>query len=165
MARNRSDEKDYGLIAREYGLESSDVRNCVVAFFDSIEISLRRLPFSTPKKIYTRKLFADYVRVWNIPYLGRIGPSYSRYLTWRSNEAKGIRMGRRADYSSVYTEEEIEEMARRALKEWKAGDPPVDMDKKSNRNYPFERVWLVDTDGKKQARQVIPKDKCSKSRK
>ena len=101
MARNRSDEKDYDRIAQEYGLEPSDVRNCVFAFFDSIEISFRRLPFSTPKKIFSRKFFAEHVRVWNMPYLGRLGPSYSRYLTGRSNEAKGIRMGRRADYSSV----------------------------------------------------------------
>lgn len=165
MARNKSDERDYEKIARELGVSPSDVRSCVLSLFDSIERSFRPMPFSTPRKIFSRKLFAEYIRVWNIPYIGRIGPSYSRYLSWRANEAKGIDMTSRSAYRTVYTQEEVEELAKAALNDWRDGDPPVDLDRKSNRNYPFERVWLVGTDGKKQARQVIPKDKCSKSRK
>lgn len=165
MARNRIDERDYERIADELGISAGDARNCVVSFFDAIEKSYRNLPFANPRKIFSRQRFADYVRVWCIPALGRIGPSYDRYLKWRANEAKEVEMVKRSDYKSVYTEEEIENLARKALHEWKEGDGPVKIERKSSRDYPFERIWLVGPDGKKQAKQVIPKKQCSKSKK
>jgi len=57
-------------------------------------------------------------------------------------------------------------LAEQVLKDWKEGDEKIKkLDAKDKRNYPFERIWLVGENGKKQARQVIPKEKCSKSKK
>lgn len=156
MKRNRADEREFLRIAQESGVGYGDVKSAVMSFFDAIYLSVRRYPFNNPKRIYRWDKFKEYERVWNIPYIGRLGPSYKRYLQWRVNESKQFTSALRSDYKTIYTEEEIESLADYALHEWKEGDPPVEG--KSGKAYPFQRVWLVEKNKRRQARQVIPKE-------
>lgn len=169
MERNRTDEHEYARIASGLGVSCSDVKSAVASFFDAIARDAKRLPFDNPRRIYKSDKFHEYGHVWSLPCLGRLGPSYSRYLQWRANVSSGIEFARRSDYRTVYTSADTESLAYYALYGWKPGDPPIkgrmlDSGKKS-KAYPFKRVWLVGADGKKQATQVIPKEKCSKSKK
>lgn len=162
MARNRTDEQEYARIASDLGVSCSEVRSAVSSFFDAIAADAKRLPFNNPRRIYSRDRFRDYETVWCIPCLGRLGPSYTRYLQWRANASKQIVQARRDDYRTVYTQEDIEALARHALYDWKDGDAPITAKRLASgartRKYPFQRVWLMGSDGKKQARQVIPKE-------
>lgn len=163
MRRNKIDEKEFLRIANELGVEYSDVKSAVISFFDAIVKEADKLPFDNPNRIYKKDKFAEYEKVWSIPYIGRIGTSYSRYLKWRANEAKGMEMAKRSDYRTSISQEDIEKLAKQVLEDWKEGDEKVGkIPIQRLRSYPFKRVWMIDKEKKKQARQVIPKKKCSK---
>lgn len=152
MSRNRMEEVGYRQIAGDLGLDPLDVRQAVHSFFDIILEDARTLPLDNPRKIYSRKVFNSMAaeRVRSIPYLGRLGPTYTRYLKWRANESCGLDILARPKKMKALTSEEIEELAKAVL----AGQTYVP-DK--NRKSPYQRIWLVGEDGKKQARQVIKK--------
>jgi len=154
VRRNRTEEAVYGLVADELGLSISDVRLAVSSFFGEIVSESRALPFNNERKIYSKEKFAEYERAWNIPYIGRIGPVYSRYLKWRGNESKNIVQEPRSNYQSRITQSDIEDMAEAIL----SGRTPTPLRKRKG-NELYNRVWLVGQDGKKLARQVIPKTK------
>ena len=153
MPVNRIDESEFRLIASELGLGVSEVRRAVSSFFAVIASDADSLPFDNARKIYSREKFKEFVKVRCIPYVGRIGPVYSRYLKWRANEAKGQPSERRSSYRTGMTRDEIEHIAASIL----AGRTPQITRKKNSEL--FNRVWLVGKDGKKSARQVIPKEK------
>jgi len=151
MVRNRLEEAEYRRIADDLGLSDIDVKNAVKSFFDVIGEDARRAGLNTPRKIYFKPAFmaATHEMVVCIPHLGRMGPSYDRYLRWRANESKDIDMMPHPGRRNWFSAEEIEDIARNALY---GAEIPV-RDKKM-----FHRIWLVGEDGKKQARQVIKKD-------
>ena len=153
MGRNRTDEAEFRRIASELGLDSEDVRKAVNSFFEMFLKDAAKLPFDNRRKIYTKEKFDEYVNVRNIPYIGRMGPVYSRYLRWRGNEAKEVSQVPRSSYQSRIPQSEIERMAEDIL----SGKTPVPIKKKKNSEL-YHRVWLVGQDGKKSARQVIPKE-------
>jgi len=155
MARNKTDEAIYGAIAGDLGIDglsASEVKRAVLSFFAVIASDADELPFDNIRKIYKKDKFDELVKVYNIPYVGRIGPVYSRYLKWRANEAKQQPSARRSDYRVGLTQGEIEDIAAIIL----SGETPQ-INRKKNSEL-FNRVWLVGKEGKKSARQVIPKE-------
>jgi hypothetical protein len=152
MARKRIDEAEYRRIADKYGLDASDVRRAVQCFFDVILRESAGLPFDNPRRIYSKEKFQEYAKTRNLPYLGRIGPVYSRYLKWRANESQTMEMAPRSSFRRGITQSEIESTAAAIL----SGQTPPPINRRKNSEL-FDRVWLVGQDGKKSARQVIPK--------
>lgn len=140
-------------VAQELNLPVSEVRRAVHSFFGIIIRESRSLPFDNQRKIFTKEKFAEFEGVTNIPCIGRIGPVYSRYLKWRGNEAKNTVQAFRSDYRRAITQDEIEHMAEEIL----SGKAPSPVTKRKNSDL-FNRVWVVGKDGKKSARQVIPKE-------
>lgn len=152
MGRNRTDEAEYRRIGEKLGLSPNDVGRAVKSYFESIARDASTLPFDNPRKIFSKERFNACGKVVNIPYIGRMGPVYSRYLKWRANVSVGIEMAPRSSYRSGVTRSEIEGTAEAIL----SGRTPPPIVKKKGKEM-FERVWLVGVDGKKSARQVIPK--------
>ena len=152
MARSKIDEAEYRSIASVLGLSAFEIERAVTSFFSAIVVQADALPFDNVKKIFTWEKFEEYCEPVNIPYIGRIGPAYSRYLKWRRNEAKGLPSGKRSDYRVGLSRGEIEDIAEIIL----SGGTPQIIKKKNSEL--FNRVWLVGKDGKKSARQVISKE-------
>ena len=150
--RNRFEEAEYRAIAERFGLQESEVRRAVRSFFFAIFLQARKLPFNNHRRIYTKEKFDEYISVVNIPYIGRIGPVYSRYLAWRGNEAKSQEQVNRGLYRERVSQDEIEHIADEIL----SGKTPSFEIKKKNKNY--TRIWVVGKTGKKMARQVLPKE-------
>ena len=151
--RNKTDEAEFRRIASELGLEVEDVSSIVNSFFAVMLGEARSLPFNNHRKIFTKDKFSEYAVVRNIPYIGRLGPAYSRYLKWRGNESRDLSQVPRSSYRSRLSQNEVENMAAEIL----SGGTPSPIRKKRNSEL-YERVWLVGQDGKKSARQVIPKE-------
>ena len=80
--------------------------------------------------------------------------SYSRYLKWRANSSKSVEQESRSVYRKQVTREDIEKMASDIL----AGKPIEKPERKNGSEF-YKRVWLVGTEGKRLARQVIKKEK------
>ena len=153
VRRNRIEDANCLAIAQELDIPVGEVKKVVSSFFGEIVSEARSLPFNNRTRIYTKDKFDELVRVWNIPSIGRIGPAYSRYLKWRGNESKKSEQRLRSDYRSRLTQDDIENIAEEIL----SGKTPSFNKKRGNEMY--NRVWLVGQDGKKLARQVIPKNK------
>ena len=149
---SRIEDEDCRRIAEELQLDYSEVKRAVQSFFGVIVSRARKLPFDNHRKIYTRDKFDEYAFVYNLPSLGRIGPSYTRYLRWRANESRQIEQTRRSSYRVRLSQDEIEHIAAEIL----SGRTPQ-LVKQKKGNELFNRVWMVGKEGKKQARQVIPK--------
>lgn len=153
MAAGKRDEADFRRIADKYGLSAREVRKAVHSFFDVIALESDRLPFDNPQRIYTKDKFEDFATVRQIPFIGRIGPAYSRYLKWRGNEAKTLNTVARSHYRSRLTQGDLDYIAGEIL----AGRTPPPI-KKRKGNEMYDRIWLVGKDGKRLAYQVIPKE-------
>lgn len=149
--RNRIDSKCFTEISRSLSVDPGDVGKVVISFFDSIVLGAKALPFDNCRKIYSKDVFDTLVTVSSIPYIGRIGPVYSRYLKWRANASCEVEQRSRKSYKHHLTKQDIESIADAIL----SGREPVIEKKKYSEL--FNRVWIVGKDGKKQARQVIPK--------
>lgn len=154
MRRSRIEEEMLSLVSEELGVPEPEVRRAVHSFFDLIAKSARSLPFDNERRIYTRDGFDGFSGAWNIPYLGRTGPVYSRYLAWRRNESKQLVQEKRSPARKGYTQSEIENMAEEIL----SGKTPSPVRKRKG-NEMYKRVWMVGKLSRKQARQVIPKNK------
>ena len=154
MSRSQREESDYRIVSASLGVDVSDVRRVVGSFFEMILSDARSLPFDNHRRIYSRDVFDGFARVRNIPSLGRTGPVYSRYLKWRANESGGCNMVPRGFYSGVLTRGEIEDIAADAI----AGRVPSLPGKRRNSEL-FDRIWLIGSEGRRSARQVIRKDK------
>jgi len=126
VKRSKTEEENYRLVADELGLDISAVRLAVSSFFGEIVSGSRALPFNNERKIYTKEKFAEYERAWNIPYIGRIGPVYSRYLKWRGNESKNLIQESRSKYRSRITQDDIEDIAEAIL----SGNAPPPLKKR-----------------------------------
>ena len=153
MRTSKIDDEAFRKIAEKLGVPESEVRRAVLSFFDIILSESKALPFDNEKRIYTRDKFNEYQTCYTVPYIGRLGPVYSRYIKWRSNEANAFDRRPRSDYRRRITQDEIEHIAEDVL----SGKAPSYHKKKGNEMY--NRVWVVGKDGKKLAWQVIPKDK------
>ena len=153
MAKNRADHSRYRELSEKHGLTDSEVERIVSSYFSILLTDARSLPFDNPRRIYSKESFEDRIKVRNIPYLGRLGPVYSRYLKWRANVSEQLVMAPRSSYRRRITQGEIESTAEAIL----SGSTPPPLRKRKGTEL-FERVWLVGQDGKKSARQVIPKE-------
>lgn len=152
MHRNREDEKLFKAIALKQSVTPMEVRKIVFSYFDAISADGKRLPFDDNRKIYDSECFEKLSFSYNIPYIGRIGPVYSRYLKWRGNVAKELEQVPRASFLSSNTRPDIEQMAEEIL-----SGKPVTVSAKRRTDSLYNRVWLVGTRGKRLARQVMPK--------
>lgn len=151
--RNRQADEDYRILAEQFGLSPFAVSSIVGSFFGAIVSESRKLPFNNPRRIYTKEKFGEYETATNIPFIGRIGPVYSRYLSWRRNEARLQEQVNRNAYRQRVSRDEIEAIAEEIF----AGGIPVFPEKKKT-NKMYNRVWMVGKHGKRMARQVIPKE-------
>lgn len=139
--------------ADEEGLSLSEVKKAVIAYFDSIVSSARKLPFDKDNRIYSRKAFAEYPYCINLPYLGRLGPFYSLYLKWRAKEAKEQDTVPRSQAKKIHRKPLIEEAAKQALSGNKVDSGFLRQRLPSGK---YKTVWLVDEDNKKKAaKQMI----------
>ena len=152
MGRNRLEFARYRKLADRFGIPEEEVKRIVTSFFDVILADAGALPFNTPRKIYSKQKFDELSKVTHIPFIGRLGPVYSRYCKWRENESAGLSQRPRSDYRRRITQSDIEDTAAALL----SGQAPPELKKKCGSEM-FNRVWLVGQDGKKSARQVIPK--------
>ena len=152
MGRDRKEYVRYRDLSSRFGLAEEEVKRIVASFFSIVFTDARSLPFDNPKRIFSKEKFDEYVKVRHIPSIGRIGPVYSNYLKWRANESQQIDMAPRSLYRRRRTQSDIESIAAALL----SGQAPPPMEKKKG-NEMYHRVWLVGQDGKKSARQVIPK--------
>ena len=95
--------------------------------------------------------------VENIPYIGRIGPVYSRYVKWRASESGELFMVRRSDARKRHFRPMVEKAAEDAINGRK-----VDVKALKERlpKGEYEKVWLVGPDGRRRAAgQLIKKEK------
>lgn len=139
-------------IAEELNLDAADVYRAVYSYFSAIRIYASRLPFDNPRRIYTKDRFKELSSVRNIPYIGRLGPVYSRYLKWRENESKELDQTARSSFRNRWSRGEIEDITARIL----SGETPF-LPEKKNKSELYDTVWVVGKDGKKLAKQVIKK--------
>lgn len=140
-------------VAELLGLDLSDVKRAVWSFFDSISVHAKRLPFDNRRRIYTADSFSLLSFVRHIPFVGRLGPVYSRYLLWRSNELNNDQIAPRSSYRHRWKQSELETMAADIL----SGKTPSIIQKRKKSEL-YDTIWIVGKDGKKLARQVIKKD-------
>ena len=152
MGRNRKEYERYRELSSRHDVSEEEVKRILASFFEVVFADARSLPFDNPKRIFTKEKFDEYVKVRNIPFIGRIGPAYNNYLKWRANESQQIEMAPRSSYRTGVTQSDIESTAAAIL----SGEAPPPLKKKRGKEM-YERVWLVGQDGKKSARQVIPK--------
>ena len=153
MHRNRQDEYIYRRIAEADGLDADTVRSIILSFFDTISKEALALPFDNGRKIFTKEAFMLHESIHNIPYIGRLGTSYSRYLRCRAYASGGMLQKKRPKTHTGYTKSDIELIAQTVLSE---GIMPEI--KKKRKSEMYNNVWLVGTDGKKLAGQVIMKE-------
>lgn len=154
MRRSRLSDADAQAVADELGVPVTEVRRAVDSFFGSIVEAADELRLDNECRIYTRAAFRDKEFACNIPSIGRIGPVYSRYLAWRSNESRSQVQEPRSRYRERVTRDEIDNIASEII----AGRSPAPVTEHKGKEF-YKRVWLVDTDKRKLARQVIRKDK------
>ena len=152
MGRNRREQERYRVVSAKQSVSEEEVKRILASFFGVVLSDARSLPFDNPKKIFSKDKFDEYVKVRHIPSIGRIGPVYSKYLKWRANESQQIDMAPRSSFRRRITQSDIESTAEAIL----SGKTPPPLRKRKG-NEMYNRVWLVGQDGKKSARQVIPK--------
>lgn len=152
VRKNKIEDENCLIVAKELDVPVNEVKKVIASFFGEIVRESRSLPFNSLTRIYSKEKFDKLVKVWNIPSIGRIGPVYSRYLKWRTNESQSVAQVPRSSYRNGLTQDEVEYIAGEIL----SGRTPFYTKKKGNQMY--NRVWIVGTDGKKLARQVIPKE-------
>lgn len=153
MPRNRLQEADYRALAHEFSIPASEIKRAVNSFFGVIVKEARELKLDNERRIYGKSRFEEFGTVRNIPRIGRLGPSYSRYLKWRANEAKRLEQKDRSNYKSRYFASDLERFADDVL----SGRKPEPLKKRRSKEL-YDRIWLVDKYGKRLARQVIPKN-------
>ena len=130
--------------ARANGLSETEVQKAVVSFFDDIVVSTRKLPFNNLKRIYTADALEDKAGVYNIPYIGRLGPMYSLYVKWRGEVAEEYDMVLREDVRDIHLAERIEELAELALSGHKV-----------TRDMMKDKVWIIDKEGRRKAAKQL----------
>ncbi len=135
------------------GIGYGDVVKAVSSFFCAIDAEARRLPFNTDSKIYSKDAFDTRAFVKSIPSIGRIGTSYSRYLKWRRNESRLKVQERGGRARKRLSQDDIENIAGDIL----SGKAPRPVHKRKPSEM-YKRVWIVSTEGKRLARQIIKKE-------
>lgn len=149
MPRNKKDDIEFSFLARKYGLEASEVRRIVFSFFDILQLKASKLPLDNPTRIFSKDKFNDFVYVYHIPYIGRIGPVYSRYLLWRKNESVLIEQKNKVSFHNETERQKAERIACEII----YGKRKCCKD---DRKKKYKRVWMVGKDGKRLAKQIIP---------
>jgi len=145
--------RDCTAVAVLLDLSVTETRRAVQSFFDVILSEARKMPFNDERRIYYQELFNDYVQVWHIPFIGRIGPVYSRYLKWRENESKTLGQVNKEVLKKQKRKEDVEAAAERLF----LGEDMTPLKKKKGSEM-YNRIWMVGRNGKRSAHQVIPKN-------
>lgn len=155
MKLSKIDERWCRKYASENDLNICEVKKAIVSFFDDIVFSVRKLPFNNIRRIYSADALEEIADVYNIPYIGRIGPIYSKYVKWRKEESENYDMLLRKTAFRKHFNERVDEAVERAMAGERIGkgflrDPvPSSL---------YHKVWLIDKNGKrKAARQLFKK--------
>lgn len=138
--------------ANENGLSEVEVQKAIVSFFDDIVVCTRKLPFNNIKRIYTADAVADKACVYNIPYIGRLGPIYSKYISWRRDVSEEYDMVLREDVRDIHLKERIEELAELALSGHRV---TRDMLKDPIPSGLYHKVWIIDKEGRRKAAKQL----------
>jgi hypothetical protein len=138
--------------ARSKGLNEVEVQKAIVSFFDDIVVSTRKLPFDNIRRIYTADAVEDKACVYNIPYIGRLGPVYSQYLKWRGDIANDYELVLREDVRGIHLNERIEELAGLALSGHRV---TRDMMKDPIPAGMYHKVWIIDKEGRRRAAKQL----------
>lgn len=139
------------VIADAFGIPESEARRAVVSYFDSIVDAFKASHFDDLTRIYMRDAFDERSSVVNIPYIGRIGHVYSKYLKWRSDASASLDTVRRDRRRRVGLAETIEQLAERAL----AGEKIRGIGRLKVPAGTYKNVWVVSKAGKRAATIVI----------
>lgn len=140
-------------ISEEEGVVVSEVKKAVLSYFDSIVSETHKLPFDNPRRVYSKDAFDEKSFVVNLPYLGRIGPVYSRYTKWRSEEAKNNLTVKTHVVKETYRKKLVDEEAKKALSGQKVN---IKLLKEGIPRGKYNRVWFFGGEGKRKlARQLI----------
>lgn len=150
----RTHKVELSEIASYYDVNVSEVRSVIKSYFDSIIKPLDSLRLYNEGKIYSKDAFNKIVFASNIPFIGRLGLVYNRYLKWRINEAKSQVQRDRSEYHDRVSQDDIEHIAVDIL----SGKTPNKIKKIKGKDI-YKRVWYVNVDSKCLARQIILKDK------
>lgn len=153
MRISRTDRDDYMRLADVFGISVTDVSSIVVSYFDTVLGEARSLPFANPRKVFSKDMFDRYGSVHQIPSVGRLGPSYTRYRRWKANESANVGMVNRTYYSERLRKEDIENIADTIL----SGTIPDIAAIKKGRKGKYNKVWHVGSGGRKLAWQAIKK--------
>ena len=153
MNSNKQELRDFIILSKVLSIPMTEIRRAVYSFFDDIVVKADSLPFAVYNKIYKKEPFSTYQFYQNIPSIGRIGTSYSRYLAWKRNESKQVNQTSRCNCSDSYSQEEIEKLADALLH----GKSVIKLEKQKH-NTMYSKVWIVSANGKKLAKQIIKKD-------
>lgn len=155
MNLSAGDRRTVRSIASETGLDAREAGKAVSSFFYVLLSEFRSLPFNSPGRIYTPAAFSSLSKVFNIPYIGRVGTMYSKYRKWRASVSAELDTINRSD---------IRQDSRRDMLDTAYHDAihgrQVDASAMKGRNVKgrYTTVWLIDENGhRKVARQVIKK--------
>lgn len=137
------------------GLSDAEVAKAVLSYFDDIVYGVRKLPFADFRRIYTADAVASLAPVYNIPFIGRIGPIYSQYTKWRAEDAAELDRVQRKDVRAKHLAERIEEAAVLAMSGHKVSPSMLRNPVPAGE---YHRVWLIDANGRRRAaRQLFKK--------
>ena len=155
MSLSKRDRQIVRDIAVETGLDAREVGKAVNSFFHVLLSEFRGLPFNNPGRIYTPAAFSSLSKVFNIPYIGRIGTMYSKYRKWRASESENLDTIMRVHMRKDSRQDLID----RAYIDAMSGKP-VDSEsiRRRTKKGLYTTVWVIDEDNRhKAARQVIKK--------
>lgn len=152
MKLSPADEAWCRSYADDSGISVVEIQKAIGSFFDDMLMKIRRLPFNDVRRIYSPAAVEERAPVFNIPFLGRIGPVYSSYLKWRKEEALKEEMELRETVKARYRDERVEE----ALKLAKEGHKITNVFLREGiPSGKYKKVWYIDKGGKRRvAKQV-----------
>lgn len=153
MRTGKRDRDDFAVLADMFGLTPEEVSKAVMSFFDSIVSEARSLPFKNDTVVYSRSLFEQLGSVHQIPFIGRIGPSYTRYKRWKANDMDTSRMTGRKRLIGEMKSEDVERIASDIIS---GKEPDLSRTGKSIHK-DYKKVWYADEDGRRLAWQAIKK--------
>lgn len=155
MKLSNRDAKWCRQYAADSGLDEVEVTKCVQAFFDDIVSTVRKLPFNDISRIYTIAAFEEVAPDFYLPFIGRLGPSYSSYCKWRVECADEEERILRSTAYEKHRAQRVDEAVDMAL----SGQTiPKNFLRNPIPGGTYRKVWIIDKGGKrKAARQLFKK--------
>jgi len=142
------------LVAGKLGMDARDVAAAVGAWFGAVVAAGRRMPLDRAWRIYSKERLGAMGGVFNVPHVGRIGPSYGKYLRWRADVSRSLSMVGARRAAAVHRAETVESLAAMALRGERIGSTRIGGRLPPGR---YRRIWMLGAGGRRAARQLIRK--------